>query len=213
MSFPLRVLVLVGALASANVLAAVGYRARVARTFKPRFDVPMKLGEWTSDDPDGGWTEASGIGADWMLHRTYVDAHGDDVELLLVFDAPGRHSHYSPETCLQNAGWEFLDKRATQVRCEKSLSAERIPVTEGVVCKEGRTRVVLYWYQLGGKCFSGRVARQIALIEEALRPNPRQTGLNVRITAEAASGTPRQSAVLARNFLCRVVAHLPTGRR
>ena len=204
MSAARRLTLLVAVLTAANGAALLGQRAREAESPMPTFEVPLDLGEWTGRDLNGGWVDAGGIGADWMLQRVYDGSRGDSAELLLVYDAPGRHSHYSPETCLQNAGWQFLDKRPRAI----DWPGGGIPTTQALVEKGEQHRAVFYWYQLGGQRFPGRLARQLRLLKETLSPRHAKPGLSVRTMVAAANGDDQCSLERAEAFARLVVTAL-----
>lgn len=160
---------------------------------------PSAFGGWKSlhDDPVDPDTIAV-LRADRLLSRTYVNAAGETVDLLVAWfqsQRAGLSQPHSPKVCLPASGWTPVSTGEVSL----DTTAGRIDVNRYLVANRGTQALVLYWYQTPRRTTAGEWASKFWLVADALRSHRTDTAL-VRIVVENGAFSAERATKTAGDF-------------
>jgi EpsI family protein len=157
----LSVLFLLFTLTFGAVHAATRYRLEQRR--KPNWAaVPYRVGEWSGTD--GSFDPVYGSDpADESLLRIYRRDGAPPVIAYVGFYAnlAAILEVHTPELCYPAQGWRIL--RGGQSNTG-SFRGERIPAKQILTDKDGRRRLVMWWYNAGSRPFESRIRYVYAML-------------------------------------------------
>lgn len=191
---------------------ATGQEVLAPRT--PLAELPRALGPWSgSVDVPLDREVRQVLGVDDYVHRTYVNAAGQPVNLYIGYYASQRQGDtiHSPQNCLPGAGWQPVEGAAVPLNvADRDLTVNRYVIQKGV-----DRQVVLYWYQGRGRVIANEYANKFWLMLDAARLH-RSDGALVRVVApvpRSANGSlasaDSAAAEFTRAVFPRLATHLP----
>jgi EpsI family protein len=210
-SVKLRLASVVAALLLPIVVLAVWVRATHSQVAPvEQIDLPRQVGPWV-------------VVADEEFSADVVERAGVDSYLLRTYEAPGRvpiwlyvgvyaafrssgGKYHDPETCYPVSGWEVLDYRALAL----DLSGAETLHAQGMKLeKEGRRRLVNYWFQPAGRWPRVRAAEELARVLDAMRGSPQYAF--VRLSSPMGAGSEEDASRDLAEFAAAIAGAVRTA--
>ncbi|MDD3643430.1 MAG: EpsI family protein [Candidatus Krumholzibacteria bacterium] len=133
----------------------------------PRWDrIPAAAAGYAGrDEMIPPWSLAE-LGADTTFARAYVDPSGERIELFIgYFSAQQERSQiHSPKHCYPGSGWDILSEGSLMLRLPgRAERARRLVISDGI-----ESRLVVYWFAMGGRVISNEFALKWSQMTSAL---------------------------------------------
>ena len=119
--------------------------------------IPMRMGPWLGEELTENARLQEFLQARSGIDRLYRNATGDTVLAHVVWTDDYVRIHY-PEQCYRESGWE----ETASERIEITLSNQTtFPAQLLTFKRDGETKRVLYWFQMGDEFFFDRVRHRV----------------------------------------------------
>ncbi len=148
----------------------------------------------------------SRLGMDEYIDRIYAAPDGGTIELYVAFyRAVGiSGSYHSPANCLPGSGWGIEQVHSVNL---PAAGLDRTQVSQMIIRKQNKRRVVFYWYQNRGRIIGSEYMEKIYLVRDALLTG-RRDGSFVRLVAPVINDNIKATEKNVKNFSVQVMQEL-----
>jgi EpsI family protein len=187
------------------VTAAFLYATRPAKSSAVDFArIPSQFPGWRGQDVEADPTSVEILQPDGMLTRRYEDGRGRPAWLCIVYHENNKYGAHDVPVCYTSQGY-----------AKKALARETVPVAGGnltvnrlLAGKVGDTRVIYYWFAIGGRYFADAGEFRKAQMISGLVRN-RSAGALVRLEIGVDGEDVAKADTRLKDLTRRVAADLP----
>lgn len=193
-----------GACVVMAILAVVATKSLTAREetipMRPAFALfPMQLESWSGSR---GQLDAASLTmlqlSDYLVANYESSDEPEPVELYIAYyDSQREGGSHSPQACLPGGGWEITSLETD----EKTIGGVPVRLNEATVQRGLQSKLVLYWFQQGGKTFANEMLVKADLFRQSLLENS-TNGALIRISTRIrANETVDQASERLQRFM------------